>query len=775
MKTNRGFRPHLLVLPALLATSAGAFLILMTAFQSQPPGASLDARIQNLLSQLTMEEKVSMVHAKSTFASAGVPRLGIPDLWMDDGPMGVRAEVGEGFRNLNQSNDFATAMPASLGLAATFNTNLAFEDGAVIGQEARQRGKNIMLGPSLNIQRTPLCGRNFEYMGEDPFLTSRMAVGFIKGEQAQGVASCAKHFAANSQENQRSSINVLMDERTLREIYLPAFRAAVQEGGALSVMGAYNLFRGQHCCENDYLLNQVLKKDWGFKGLVMSDWSGVHNTDLAATNGMDLEMGSRPPYDTANYLSAPYLAKLKSGDLPVSSLDDKVRRQLYVRFQLGMIYDPAAPAPIVVASNNPLSTPAHQETARRVAEESIVLLKNDGLLPLDSSKFKSVAVIGVNAVAKFALGGGAAQIKAPYEVTALDGISNRLGAGVQITYSPGYSAGGSRGGRGGRGGGRGGAPATNVSANTNAPAEAAAPVTPPVDAAAEAAVVAAKAADLVIFVGGLNHGLDQEGSDRPDMKLPGGQDALLEKILAANPKTVVVFNGGGAVEMGPWLAKAPALLYAWYGGLEGGNALAHVLFGDVDASGRLPCTFPKQLADSPAHALNAYPGANREVTYTEGLLVGYRWFDAKQIEPLFPFGYGLSYTKFAFANPRVVPGTDPTNPSATVEFDLTNTGQRAGAAVPQVYVQQVSPSLPRPPKELKGFSKVTLQPGQTQRVSIRLDRNAFAFYDPDKKGWVAEKGEYRILVGSSSRDVRGVGVYQLTQTVFEPDGTLAGK
>lgn len=712
-----------------------------------------------------------MTHGKSTFSSAGVPRLGIPDLWMDDGPMGVRAEVGEGFRNMNLTNDFATAMPASLGLAATFNTNLAFEDGAVIGQEARQRGKNIMLGPSLNIQRTPLCGRNFEYMGEDPYLTSRIAVGFVKGEQAQGVASCAKHFAANNQEIQRGSINVLMDERALREIYLPAFRAAVQEGGALSVMGAYNRFRGQFCCENDYLLNQVLKKDWGFKGLVMSDWSGTHNTDEAGTNGLDLEMGSRAPYDTANYLSAPYLAKLKSGELPVASLDDKVRRHLYVRFQLDMIHDPAAPAPTAVASNNPLSTLAHQQTARRVAEESIVLLKNDGLLPLDASKYKSVAIIGVNAVTKFALGGGAAQIKAPYEITALEGISNRIGAGVQITYSPGYNAGGGRGGRGGGRGGRGGAPG----ANTNAAAEAPTPAAPAVDTAAEAAVAAAKAADLVIFVGGLGHDLDQEGRDRPDMKLPGGQDALLEKILAANPKTVVVLNGGGAVEMGSWLAKAPALVYAWYGGLEGGNALARVLFGDVDASGRLPCTFPKQLSDSPAHALNAYPGSNGVVTYTEGMLVGYRWFDAKQIEPLFPFGYGLSYTKFAYANLRVVPGADPANPSAAVEFDLTNTGQRAGAEVPQIYVQQANPSLPRPPKELKGFAKVLLQPGQTQRVSIRLDRNAFAFYDPAKKGWVAEKGDFKILVGSSSRDIRLQGVCQLSQTVFEPDGTLAAK
>jgi len=763
MKMNRGLRPHLPILPALLIASAGALLITMTSAQSQPAGASLDARINSLLSQMTLEEKIAMVHGNSTFTSAGVPRLGVPLLWMDDGPMGVRAEVGEGFRNMNLTNDFATAMPASLGLAATFNPALAYEDGAVIGQEARQRGKNIMLGPSLNIQRSPLCGRNFEYMGEDPFLTSRIAVGFVKGEQAQGVASCAKHFAANSQETQRGSINVIMDERTLREIYLPAFRAAVQEGGALSVMGAYNRFRGQYCCENDYLLNQVLKKDWGFKGLVMSDWSGTHITDEAATNGLDLEMGTGAPYPN-NKLANPFMQKIQSGALPLAALDDKVRRHLYVRFQLGMNYEPGAPAPTVVASNNTLSTPAHQQVSRRVAEESIVLLKNDGLLPLDASKYKSVAVIGVNANTRFAGGGGAAQIKAPYEITALQGISNRFGAGVKITYSPGYNSGG---GRGGRGGGRGGAPAPDA----NAPAPA-----PVADAAGDAAVAAAKSADLVIFVGGLGHDLDQEGRDRSDIKLPGGQDALLEKLIAANPKTVVVFNGGGAVEMGSWLGRAPALLYAWYGGLEGGNALAHVLFGDVDASGRLPCTFPKQLKDSPAHALNAFPGANGVVTYTEGLLVGYRWFDAKQIEPLFPFGYGLSYTKFAYSGLQLVQGSDPSNPSVTVEFDLTNAGQRAGAGVPQVYVQQANPSLPRPPKELKGFAKVQLQPGQKQRVSIQLGRDAFSFYDPDKKGWVAEKGGFKILVGSSSRDILLTGDCQLTQTVFEPDGApVAGR
>ncbi len=730
------------LLSACLVASASAF-----GAETQPlyldRSQPVEKRVEDLLSRLTLDEKVAMVHAKSTFAVEGVPRLGVPDLWMDDGPMGVREEVGEGFRNLNRADDFATAMPATIGLAATFNPDLAAAYGAVIGQEAKQRDKNIMLGPSLNIQRTPLCGRNFEYMGEDPFLTSRIAVNYIEGEQAQGVASCAKHFAANNQETQRGSINVEMDERTLREIYLPAFRASVQEAGVLSVMGAYNQFRGQHCCENDYLLNQILKNEWGFKGLVMSDWSGVHSTDLAAMNGMDLEMGTRPPY-TNNYLANPFLAGLNSGKFPMSVLDDKVRRHLYVMFKLDLIYDPAAP-PAAPANPGVLSTQAHQEVARRVAEESMVLLKNEKFLPLNPARLKTVAIIGVNATAKFASGGGAANIKAPFEITAFEGISNRLGGAVKIIYAPGYTP---PAGRGRRDRGDTVTPAT---ANTNLIAD---------------AVAAAKSADVVIYIGGLSHngGYDTEGSDRRDLKLPGGQDELLENIVRANPKTVVVFMGGGAVEMGPWLAKTPALLYAWYPGLEGGNALARVLFGDVNPSGKLPCTFPKQLADSPAHALHAYPGTNGTVTYVEGLLVGYRWFDTKQIAPLFPFGYGLSYTTFKYSGLKLIPNAT----GVTAEFKIKNTGAVAGAEVAQLYVHPEKPSVTRPEKELKGFKKIFLKPGETQTVSIPLNHDAFAFYDPDKKGWVAEQGAYEILVGGSSRNLALQGTYQ-EKSVFEKD------
>jgi beta-glucosidase len=725
----------ILVAPALLAQERPSYL---------DETKSIEQRITDLLPRLTLEEKVAMCHAKSTFAVDGVPRLGIPDLWMDDGPMGVRQEVGEGFRNLERDDDFATAMPATLGLAATFDTEIAFAYGKVIGEEAKQRQKNIMLGPSLNIQRTPLCGRNFEYLGEDPWLASRMAVNYINGEQVPGVGSCAKHFAANNQEAQRGSINVEVDERALREIYLPAFRACVQEAGVLSVMGAYNKFRGQYCCENDYLLNKVLKDEWGFKGIVMSDWGGTHTTQGAVMNGLDLEMGSRPPYAN-NYLANPFLEGVKSGKFPQSVLDDKVRRQLYVMFKLNVIHDPAAPA-ARSETNKVLSTKVHQEIARKVAEESFVLLKNDKLLPLNPAKIKKVAVIGANAVAKFASGGGAANIKAPFETTALEGISNRLGSGVAIVYAQGYNP------PTGRGRTDRNDPIATASADTNLFAE---------------AIAAAQAAEVVIYVGGLSHngGYDTEGTDRRDLKLPSGQDQLLEKLVAANPKTVVVFTGGGAVEMASWLEKVPALLYAWYPGMEGGTALARVLVGDVSPSGKLPCTFPKRLEDSPAHSLHAYPGSNGTVTYSEGLLVGYRWFDTKKVEPLFPFGYGLSYTTFEFSGLKLMPGTNAG--AVTVEFEIANTGGREGAEVAQIYVQPLKPSVERPLKELKSFARVNLAPGAKQKVTLRLDPGAFAYYDPEKKAWVAEKGDYNILVGRSSRDIALQTTWKQAETITQ--------
>ena len=595
--------------------------------------------------------------------------------------------------------------------------------GSVIGQEAKQRGKNVMLGPSLNIQRTPLCGRNFEYMGEDPFLTSRMGVGYIEGEQAQGVSSCAKHFAANNQEFERNSINEIIDERTLREIYLPAFRAAVQEAGVLTVMGAYNLINGQHCCENAHLLNEILKDEWGFKGAVVSDWGGVHHTDLAALNGMDIEMGSHPPY-RSNYLADPFLAGLKSGQFPMSVLDDKVRRHLYVMFKLNLIHDPSETNAVAVAQS-PLSTKAHQEISRRVAEESFVLLKNENLLPLDPARIKTVAVIGANAAAVFAHGGGSATIKAPYEITALQGISNRLGDGVKIIYAQGYNP-----------------PVRMVRMDAKPPAEKAAPSPDDAKLVAEA-VAAAKSADVVIYVGGLNHrgGYDTEGADRKDLKLPGGQDELLKEIVKANPENRCSFQRRRRGGNGRCLAFAHAGVALCLVSRLGRRQRPCAGFVRRRESVRQIALHlsEKTRRHADGHHWAPIPARTAQWFTQEGLLVGYRWYDTKDIKPLFPFGHGLSYTQFKYSNLNLAQNGDAKNP-VTVEFELANTGSRAGAEVAQIYVQPVHPGVSRPLKELKGFKKVFLQPGEKQKVSVTLDPNAFAYYDVDKKGWVAEKG-----------------------------------
>jgi beta-glucosidase len=688
------------------------------------PTKPLETRVDDLLARLTLEEKLAMVHADSKFSTAAIPRLGIPRRWLSDGPHGVREDVGpDTWKPAGRTDDFASWMPALIGLSSTFNPALSRAYGDVIGEEALKRDKQIMLAPGVNIMRTPLNGRNFEYFGEDPFLTSRMAVSYIQGVQSNEVAACVKHFAANNQEWERGTINVEMDERALREIYLPAFKAAVQEGEVWAVMGAYNKFRGEHACHNDYLLNKILKQEWGFKGLVMSDWDGTHDTRQAVLNGLDLEMGTEKPYDNF-YLAGPFREGLSKGEFPTSVLDDKVRRNLRQMIAIGAL-NGRGPGSI--------NTKAHQETARRVAEEGMVLLKNEGgALPLDETKIKSIAVIGENAVQLQAYGGGSARIKTFYEITPLDGIVRRAGQRVNITYSTGYRA------------------------------------EPDPDLVGRA-VKAASQADVAIIIGGLNHSkyFDAEATDRKDMKLPYGQDDLIQRVVEANPRTIVVFLGGGPMEMGPWLSKVPAVMLAWYPGMEGGNALSRVLFGDVNPSGKLPCTFPKKLEDSPAHALGAYPGKNGQEVYAEGILVGYRWFDTKKIEPLFPFGYGLSYTSFKYSSLNLAEGRDPNGPVVIADFEIENTGTREGAEVAQLYVSQAQPGLPRPVKELKGFHKVFLKPGEKQRVSIPLERSAFAYYHPDKKGWLAEKGEFTIFIGSSSRDTQLQGKFALSKTSLE--------
>lgn len=734
----------LLAMPSLAAQTAPAPEANALYRDATQPIA---ARVEDLLKRMTPEEKDSLVHGGGTFFTPAIPRLGIPERWMSDGPNGVREEIQrDTFNSAGHTDDFSTAFPSGICLAATWSPEVALAQGQAIGEEARARNKDIMLGPAVNIQRIPLNGRSFEYFGEDPWLAGRIAIGFIQGEQSRGVASSVKHFAANNQETQRNSINVNVDERTLREIYLPAFEAAVKEANCLTVMAAYNKINGAYCAENDYLLNQILKKDWGFKGLVMTDWGASHTTDGSARNGLDLEMGTgvgRRAYDQ-NFLAKPFLDGVTNGTYPMALLDDKVRRNLYVMFA-SKVFDADRPTGL-------LNTLAHQTTSRHSAEEGMVLLKNEhNALPLDPAQIKSIAVIGDNAVHLQASGGQSSGIKALAETSPLAGILARVGNRVNVTFAQGYSS--ANGARGGRG--RAGAAAT--------PAVSAADLI-------TQAVQAAKQADVAIVVCGLNKNFDTEGSDRRDMKLPYGQDELINQVVAANPRTIVVLVAGSPVEMGPWLQKVPAVLVAWYGGSEAGNAVARILFGDVNPSGKLPCTFPKQLADTPAAAFGeeAYPGTGGQEYYKEGLLVGYRWFDAKNIEPLFPFGHGLSYTTFQYSNLKLLPGDHAKGIWMTAQFDVTNTGTRSGEEVAQLYIHQNNPGLPRPDKELKGFYKIALQPGETSTVTLPLGYRAFSYYNPDKKGWLAEAGDFQILVGSSSRDLRLKDTFKLAETSLYP-------
>lgn len=719
-------KPYLLAFLILLVIAICS-LVLSTRSQAQEQRPlyldvtkPLEARVEDLLSRMTLDEKLALVHADSKFTSAAIDRLGLPRRWLSDGPHGVREDVGpDTWKPAGRTDDFASFMPALVGLAATWNTDLASAYGKVIGEEARQRGKQIMLGPGMNIMRTPLNGRNFEYPGEDPFLSSRMVVNYIRAVQAEDVSSCAKHFAANDQEWERGTINVEMDERTLREIYLRPFEAAVKEAGVRTVMSAYNKFRGKWCSENDYLLNKILKDEWGFKGLVMSDWNGTHSTRGAVLGGLDLEMGTEIlPYDRF-FMAGAFRDGLNSKEYSMDVLNDKARRNLRQILETKVIEGRAPGA---------INTKDHQASALKIAEESFVLLKNtNGALPLDISKIKSIAVIGENGTQLQAYGGGSARIKAFYEITPFDGILRYVGNRATVSFTTGYSD-------------------------------------KPNQELVDRALRAASQADVVIYVGGLNHRptFDAEGTDRKDMKLPYGQDPLLERLVETNPRTIVVLLGGGPVEMGTWLAKVPALVQAWYPGMEGGNALAAMLFGDVNPSGKLSCTFPRRLEDSPAHAMGNYPGKDGTVRYEEGLLVGYRWFDEKNIEPLFPFGFGLSYTRFQYSDLQLKPSG---NGAITAEFNITNVGSRDGAEVAQLYVQEVKPRLPRPVKELKGFSKVFLKAGEKRTVTIPLDERSFAFYDPERKGWVADAGDFKILVGGSSRNIELHQDFRLPKTI----------
>ena len=697
----------------------------------------LEERIEDALSRMTLEEKVAVLHAQSKFSSAGVPRLGIPELWCTDGPHGIRPEVlWDEWDQARWTNDSCTAFPALTCLAATWNPRMAALYGRSIGEEARYREKDVLLGPGVNIYRTPLNGRNFEYMGEDPYLASRMVVPYVREVQKNGVAACVKHFALNNQETRRHSVNVVVDDRALREIYLPAFEAAVRQGGAWSVMGAYNKYRGEHCCHNRYLLNDILKGEWGFDGAVISDWGGAHDTKQSAENGLDLEFGTgtdglragtRNAYD--NYhLAFPYLEMLRRGEADLATLDDKVRRVLRLNFRTAMnTHKPFGS----------LNSPEHLAAARRIAGEGMVLLKNDGgELPLDSVAVKRLLVVGENAVKMMTVGGGSSSLKVRHEYTPMEGILEAVGDRCEVTFERGYV--------GDPTGSYNGVETGQDLSETRSEEQLIAD-----------AVEAAKRADAVIFVGGLNKSAcqDCEGTDRRQYGLPYAQDRVIEALAAANPHLTVVLVSGNAVAM-PWLDRVPAVLEAWFSGSETGHALADVLFGRVNPSGKLPFTFPVRLEDNAAHAVGEFPGGD-SVRYNESILVGYRWHDTKAIRPLFAFGHGLSYTTFEIGNVKADRTTLTLKGVLHVTADVTNTGDRAGAEVVQLYIGDEESSLSRPVKELKGFEKVQLAPGETRTVTFEIAPEALRYYDDTKGQWVAEPGRFTAYVGAASDDIRG--------------------
>ena len=678
----------------------------------------IEERVEDALSRLTLKEKVALVHAQSKFSSAGVPRLGIPDFWMTDGPHGIRPEVlWDEWEQANWTNDSCVAFPALTCLAATWNPEMSHLYGKSIGEEARYRNKTVLLGPGVNIYRTPLNGRNFEYMGEDPYLAGRMVVPYVQGVQENGVAACVKHFALNNHEVNRHTTNVIVDDRALYEIYLPAFKAAVQEGKAWAIMGAYNLYKGQHACHNQYLLNDILKGEWGFDGVVVSDWGGVHDTDQAITNGLDMEFGSwtngltngaSNAYDNY-YLAMPYLQRLQEGKVGTKELDDKVRRILRLAFRTTM------------NTKRPwgsMLSPEHYEAARRIGEEGIVLLQNQGgLLPIDLAKAKKILVVGENAVKMMTVGGGSSSLKVQRELSPLDGIKQRVGNKAQVVYARGYVGDAS-------GEYNGVVTGQNLKDDRT-----------PEELIAEAVKEAADA-DYVIFIGGLNKSNNQdcEDTDREGLGLPYGQDNVIQALAKANKNLIVVNISGNAVAM-PWVKEVPAIVQDW-------------------------------LEDNSAHALGEYTGKRSneviDIKYNESIFVGYRWADKqKKVKPLFPFGHGLSYTTFEYGKPTADAKTMQADGKLTVKVTVKNTGDREGQEVVQLYIADKKSSLPRPVKELKGFQKIKLAPGESKEVSFTIEKDALSYFDDAQHAWVAEPGKFEAIIAASAADIKGVVPFEL--------------
>ncbi|MFT8889968.1 MAG: glycoside hydrolase family 3 C-terminal domain-containing protein [Ethanoligenens sp.] len=690
--------------------------------------------IDGLLKQLTLEEKIGMIHSAGLFRTEGVSRLDIPPVKMSDGPMGVRREFADdAWTAVGSTDDYVTYLPANSALAATWNRELAHRIGHTLGEEARGRGKDVILSPGINIQRSPLCGRNFEYMSEDPRLIEEMVVPLIQGIQENDVAACVKHFAANSQETDRFMVDSVVSERVLREIYYPGFKAAVQKGCVLSLMGAYNRLNGEHCSHSKSLLDTVLRKEWGFDGVVVSDWGAVHSTKEAAESSLDIEMGCDSHFDE-NYLSKPLAEAIQKGEISTADVDKKIRDILRMMLHLKMIGPEKN-----LRKPGTYNTPEHRNAALAAARESVVLLKNEkSRLPLSQKNLKKLLVIGQNAEAIHSNGGGSAEIKALYEISPLMGLKTRLGGNVEIRYAKGYcipekEPEGSEGITAGQ---------QEMDAKQSR-------------TLLEEAVGLAKEYDEVILIGGLNHDYDLEALDRADLTLPYQQDDLIEAVLDANPNTVVVLVGGSPVDMSRWAHRAKAIVWGWYAGMESGGALADVLLGGTNPSGRLPVTFPKALSDSPAHRLGEF-GKEGRVAYNEGVYVGYRFFDTYDVEPEFCFGHGLSYTTFDYQKIELETQKPATSSAFSIEVRVTvkNSGSRAGMETVQVYVKDTDACVTRPVHELKGFQKVFLEPEEKKTVTITLTKDAFGFYSEEKQCFLVEPGEFVIQAGSSSRDIR---------------------
>lgn len=723
--------------------------------------APVEERVKDALSRMTLEEKTRMCYAQGKFSSPGVPRLGIPEVMHSDGPHGVRAEINwNDWGYAGWTNDYITAFPALTCLASTWNPELAQKYGKAVGEEARYRHKTILLGPGVNIMRTPLNGRNFEYMGEDPMLAGTLAVPYIQGLQSNNVACCLKHFALNNQEVWRMHVNVEVSERALYEIYLPAFKKAVQEGNAWSVMGSYNRWQNQHCCHNDRLLNKILKGEWGFKGAVVSDWGGSHDIPEAVFNGLDIEMGTfsnglttdAKGFGYDDYcLGSAYLEMCKQGKVPESVINDKAARILRVIFQTTMSKN---------HSYGSLNTPEHVALAREIANEGVVLLKNvplakmkkggkkvadnEPLLPIDVKKYKKILVVGENATRSLCSAGGSSELKAKDEVSYLRGLKERFGNDVEIDFAKGYESGKAAYGH-----------VDKISEESAAKLR-------------DEAIAKAKEADLVLYIGGANknHEQDCEGGDRKTFELSYNQDRLIEDIIAVQPKTVVVIVSGTPLAM-PWTDKVPALVQSWYLGSEAGHSLADILSGDVCPSGKVPFTYAKTLTDYPAHqnSPRTYPGVGEEgkqtVYYDEGIYVGYRYFDTKKKAVAFPFGYGLSYTTFQYGKAQASAKEIAADGSLSFTIKVKNTGKVAGKETVQLYIGDDKASVERPLKELKAFKKVSLAPGEEKEVTLSINADDLKFFDDVKHEWVAEPGTFKAYIGASVSDIKSVVPFTL--------------